>query len=120
VTLLKKLLTRAMPWIDADLSGNFNSSFTPDQFKAYIAVKNNTEFERQYGGLLDQVVPPGGLKRNYLQVVNSGVDGRMVCYVELSGIPLDVIRPLRSEWRIDYRKEMDKGLSFHNHKDFTL
>jgi len=119
VNLLKKLLTRAMPWIDADLSGNFNSSFSPDQFKAYIAVKESGEFERQYGGLLDQVVPPGGLQRNYIQVVDSGIDGRMICYVELSGIPLDVIKPLRSEWRTDYLKQMGKGLPLHNHKDFT-
>jgi hypothetical protein len=117
--LLKKLLTRAMPWINADLSGNFNSSFSPDQFRAYLAVKDGPAFAREYDSLLDQIVPPGGLKRNYIQVVDSGVDGRMICYIELSGIPLDVIRPLRGEWLADYRKEMSKGLPLHNHKDFT-
>jgi hypothetical protein len=119
VSLLRKLLVKAMPWIDADLTGNFYSSYSPSQYRAFIVVKNSVEFERRYGALLDQVVPLEGLQRNCVLLVDSGMDDRMICYVELSGIPLDVIRPLRSEWYVDYRNAMERGLPLHNHWDYT-
>jgi len=119
--LFRKLLYRAMPWLDARISGQFKTSgFKADQYKVFLAVKDKAAFQREYDNLLDQVVPSeSGLQREYVQWVGSGVEGRIVCYAEISGIPLEMIEPFRQQWRESYAKELQDGLPLHNHKDWA-
>jgi hypothetical protein len=118
--LFRKLLFRAMPWLDARISGVFKGSgFKADQYKIFLAVKEKVAFQKAYDSILDQVVPTeSGLQRDYVQWVESGVGGRIVCYAEISGIPLDVIEPFRKQWRASYDKELQDGLPLHNHKNW--
>ena len=49
----------------------------------------------------------------------SGVPGRATFYVELAGVPLDVLTQLRTDWREAYQKQLVAPDAFplHNHKD---
>ena len=58
-----------------------------------------------------------GITSQQVGIVNTGVAGRAVCFCELSGIPLTVLRGLES-WRTSYRKETEK-IPVHTHIDST-
>ena len=113
--ILKKVLSRAMPWLDMDIKGHFSSSFTPSQYKCLIAVNEKRRFKEIFDTLKDEIAPSGVKPDLY----ESSIKGRLVCYIELSGIPLDVIKPLRMEWKSEYSKIINEGLPLHNHKDWT-
>jgi len=115
--LIERLVTRAMPWISA----NFASGFRPgDQhYKMFIAVDGSKRFQSEFEEMIRSRLP-GQTGISSVGYVESGVPGRIVCYCELSGIPLDVIAPIRSQWRPSYLIEQSKsdGLPVHNHKDY--
>lgn len=113
---LKKLLSRAMPWLDIDIKGHFNSIFTPSQYKCLISINEKDKFKKIFDELKSDIVPDGRLTP---ELYESSVKGRMVCYVELSGFPLDIIKPLRTEWKSEYARIMSEGKPLHNHKDWT-
>ena len=111
-----ELLARSMPWIDANLS----REFTPmsDQYKCFIGVKGASEFEKRYRAEIEACVPTqAGITSNQIGIVETGTAGRAVCYCELSGIPLTVLRGLEP-WRTSYRKESEK-IPVHTHIDST-
>lgn len=111
-----KLLNCAMPWIDGNLSGDF--AVNADQFKCFIGVANATEFMRKFGAEIEACAPTHvGLTANQISVVESGLPGRAVCYCELSGVPLTVLRGIEG-WRTSYRKETDKSPT-HTHIDLS-
>ena len=112
----KELLARAMPWIDA----NFDRDFTvnPDQYKCLIGVAHATEFEKRFRKEIEQALPAQAkITSGQLGIVETGVAGRAVCYCEISGIPLTVLRGLEA-WRTSYRKESEK-IPVHAHVDST-
>ncbi|MYM40841.1 DUF4339 domain-containing protein [Pseudoduganella sp. CY13W] len=112
----RKLLACAMPWIDANLSGDFNVK--ADQYKCFIGVAHAEEFKRRFGTELDTCIPTvAGITSAQLQIVETGVPGRAVCYCELSGVPMTVLRGLEG-WRTSYRKEAEKSPT-HTHIDST-
>lgn len=112
----RKLLACAMPWIDANLSGDF--TVRADQYKCFIGVAGAEEFERRFKAELEAAVPTQtGLTAAQLSVVETGVPGRAVCYCELSGYPMTVLRGLEG-WRTSYRKEAEKSPT-HTHIDAT-
>jgi hypothetical protein len=112
----RKLLACAMPWIDANLSGDF--TVRADQFKCFIGVAGADEFKRKYGHELDACVPTqAGITAAQLSIVETGVPGRAVCYCELSGVPMTVLRGLEG-WRTSYRKEAERSPT-HTHIDST-
>ncbi|MDI6792018.1 MAG: tubulin-like doman-containing protein [bacterium] len=113
--ILKKVLSRAMPWLDMEIKGQFSSSFTPSQYKCLIAVNEKNKFKEIFDTLKGEIAPGGVTPDLY----ESSVKGRLVCYIELSGIPLDVIKPLRMEWKSEYSRITTEGLPLHNHKDWT-
>lgn len=117
--LFSELLQRAMPWIDANLSRDFTPS--ADQFKCFIGVARADEFSRKFKIELETCLPAGiGITAAQIGIVETGIPGRAVCYTELSGIPLTVLRGLEA-WRTSYRKEADKEkpIPSHTHIDIT-
>jgi hypothetical protein len=68
-------------------------------------------------GELRAAVPTGYFHGDALSIVNTGVPGRAVCYVELSGYPMTVLRGLPT-WRASYQIENPK-IPTHLHFDAT-
>ncbi|MGH8853901.1 MAG: DUF4339 domain-containing protein, partial [Telluria sp.] len=66
---------------------------------------------------LRAAVPTGYFHGDLLSVVNTGISGRAVCYIELSGYPMTVLRGLPT-WRASYQIENQK-IPTHLHFDAT-
>ena len=45
--LFRKWIACAMPWVDANLAGDF--ALKADQYKCFIGVSNDAEFKRKFG-----------------------------------------------------------------------
>ena len=109
-------LQRAMPWIDARLSSDLDG--ISDRFKCFIGVNHSEQFSKKFKAELVGCIPSGlGLNANALSIVETGEAGRAVCYVELSGIPLTMLRGIET-WRTSYRKESERT-PLHTHIDST-
>ncbi|SFC33575.1 tubulin-like doman-containing protein [Massilia yuzhufengensis] len=104
----------AMPWVNA----RFSAEFTPnaDQFKCFIGVGDVGAW-RKMELELRAAVPTGFFHGDLLSVVNTGISGKAVCYIELSGYPMTVLRGL-STWRASYQIENPK-IPTHLHFDAT-
>jgi hypothetical protein len=104
----------AMPWINA----RFSAEFTPsaDQFKCFIGVGDPASW-RKLEAEIRAAVPTGFLHGDAVSIVNTGVSGRAVCYIELSGYPMTVLRGLPT-WRASYQIENPK-IPTHLHFDST-
>jgi hypothetical protein len=104
----------AMPWINA----RFSAEFTPsaDQFKCFIGVGDPAAW-RRLEPEIRAAVPTGFLHGDAVSIVNTGVAGRAVCYIELSGYPMTVLRGLPT-WRASYQIENPK-IPTHLHFDST-
>ena len=114
--LFSELLQRAMPWIDANLARDFTPN--ADQFKCFVGVARADEFSRKFKTELEACLPAGiGITAAQIGIVETGIPGRAVCYTELSGIPLTVLRGLEA-WRTSYRKESER-IPTHTHIDIT-
>lgn len=114
--LFKELLQRSMPWIDA----NLGRDFTPvaDQYKCFVGVAQADTFSKKFREELQAAVPTGtGITAAQIGVFETGIPGRAVCYTEISGIPLTILRGMEA-WRTSYRKESEK-LPTHTHIDIT-
>jgi len=104
----------AMPWINA----RFSAEFTPsaDQFKCFIGVGDPVAWRRMEAEIR-AAVPTGFFHGDLVSIVNTGVAGRAVCYIELSGYPMTVLRGLPT-WRASYQIENPK-IPTHLHFDAT-
>jgi hypothetical protein len=104
----------AMPWINA----RFSAEFTPsaDQFKCFIGVGDPAAWRRMEMEIR-AAVPTGFFHGDLVSIVNTGVAGRAVCYIELSGYPMTVLRGLPT-WRASYQIENQK-IPTHLHFDST-
>ena len=104
----------AMPWVNA----RFSAEFTPnsDQFKCFIGVGDVTAWRRMELEIR-AAVPTGFFHGDLVSIVNTGIPGRAVCYIELSGIPMTVLRGLPT-WRASYQIENPK-IPTHLHFDST-
>ena len=104
----------AMPWVNA----RFSAEFTPnsDQFKCFIGV-GDTGAWRRMEGEIRAAIPTGFFHGDLVSIVNTGVAGRAVCYIELSGYPMTVLRGLPT-WRASYQIENPK-IPTHLHFDST-
>ena len=113
--LLRKMVERAMPWIQAGFD-----SFQPAgaQYVALLAVDRAREFEAEFGPDI-RALMPAALGLEAPGYTESGVLGRATFYVELAGIPLDVLTQLRTDWREAYGRQLVAPDAFplHNHKD---
>ena len=104
----------AMPWVNA----RFSAEFTPnsDQFKCFIGVSDVAAWRRMEAEIR-AAVPTGFFHGDLVSIVNTGIPGRAVCYIELSGIPMTVLRGLPT-WRASYQIENPK-IPTHLHFDST-
>ena len=104
----------AMPWVNA----RFSAEFTPaaDQFKCFIGVGDVGAW-RKMEAELRAAVPTGYFHGDLVSIVNTGFTGRAVCYIELSGYPMTVLRGLPT-WRASYQIENPK-IPTHLHFDAT-
>jgi len=104
----------AMPWVNA----RFSAEFTPnaDQFKCFIGVGDVAAWRRMEGEIR-AAVPTGYFHGDLVSVVNTGIPGRAVCYIELSGFPMTILRGLPT-WRASYQIENPK-IPTHLHFDST-
>jgi len=104
----------AMPWVNA----RFSAEFTPnaDQFKCFVGVGDVAAWRRMEAEIR-AAVPTGFFHGDLVSIVNTGVPGRAVCYIELSGIPMTVLRGLPT-WRASYQIENPK-IPTHLHFDST-
>jgi hypothetical protein len=107
-------LRSAMPWVNA----RFSAEFTPraDQFKCFIGVGDVNAW-RRLEGEIRAAVPAGSFHGDLVNVVNTGISGKAVCYIELSGFPMTVLRGLPT-WRTSYQIENPK-IPTHLHFDAT-
>jgi hypothetical protein len=114
MAVFNEWIRSAMPWVNA----RFSSEFTPhsDQFKCFIGVGDSQQWRRMEDELR-AAAPSAHLDGAALAIVNTGVPGRAVCYVELSGCPLTALRGLPS-WRTAYQLENPK-IPTHLHFDAT-
>ena len=104
----------AMPWINA----RFSAEFTPraDQFKCFIGVGDASAW-RRLDAEIRAAVPSGYFHGDQVNIVNTGIAGKAVCYIELSGYPMTVLRGLPT-WRTSYQIENPK-IPTHLHFDST-
>ncbi|MDB5933003.1 MAG: hypothetical protein JWQ01_347 [Massilia sp.] len=107
-------LKSAMPWINA----RFSAEFTPraDQFKCFIGVGDANAWRRMEAEIR-AAVPTGSFHGDLVTIVNTGIAGKAVCYIELSGFPMTVLRGLPT-WRTSYQIENPK-IPTHLHFDST-
>ncbi len=116
IALFGRAMVRAMPWLDASFDHLGAGYAMGPRYTLLIAVDDKDAFERNFRGEIEQVVPTGRLGIGPPQYLNSGLRDRILIYCELSGIPLDSIDPLRSEWRVSYQLEQKRPLPLHTHR----
>lgn len=114
--ILDDMFARGMPWVGADFSGDFRPK--GDQFKCLIGVADSQKFEKEFGDKIRGHVPTASyMTGTQVGIHDSGVPGRLVCYIEFSGIPLCCLRMLEN-WRASYR-QVSQELPTHVHRDKT-
>jgi len=117
-SMLVQTMQRAMPWAPLKLDGYLKDGKPEEQYICLIGVKDCTAFEKRYGDLMMAAIPPGTkMSSTRAKFVEIGEPGRLVCYVELSGLPLPAIRPL-PDWYASY-KIADKEIPTHAHKQVS-
>jgi hypothetical protein len=112
--IFSEWIKSAMPWINA----RFPAEFTPraDQFKCFIGVGDLNAWRRMEAEIR-AAVPTGSFHGDLVSIVNTGIAGKAVCYIELSGFPMTVLRGLPT-WRTSYQIENPK-IPTHLHFDST-
>jgi hypothetical protein len=112
--IFNEWIRSAMPWVHA----RFSAEFTPraDQFKCFIGVGDVNAW-RKMEAEIRAAVPTNFFHSDLLSVVNTGIAGKAVCYIELSGFPMTVLRGLPT-WRASYQAENPK-IPTHLHFDAT-
>jgi len=106
--LFGDFLQRAMPWVAARLDKYLKESDPNDQYKCVIGVKNSKEFAARYGAELRSRVPTVTMMTTKeIGFVEIDAPGKVVCYVELSGLPLPSLKAL-DDWHTAYREEKAK------------
>ncbi len=112
--IFNEWIKSAMPWVNA----RFSAEFTPraDQFKCFVGVGDVNAW-RRFEDEIKAAVPTGSFHGDLVSIVNTGVTGKAVCYIELSGFPMTVLRGLPT-WRTSYQIENPK-IPTHLHFDAT-
>lgn len=109
------LLRSAMPWIDANFE---DVPLKAQKFKCLLGVGKAEEWEPFLEELKSSLPTYAGITAEQFQLCSTGIPGRAVCYCELSGFPLRVLRAL-DNWRVSYR-QVSKEWPVHTHIDPTL
>ncbi len=111
--LFSDFLQRAMPWAAAKLDKYLKEEKPEDQYKCYIGVKDVKKFETRYGAELKSHIPTAAMiTADQIAFVEIDQPGKLVCYVELSGLPIASLKAL-DEWYNSYRKA---DIPTHTHR----
>ena len=111
--LFADFLQRAMPWVAAKLA-YLKPTSPEDQYKCVIGVKDAKKFEERFGNELKSRLPSSAvMTANQISFVEIDQPEKLVCYVELSGIPLASIKAL-DDWYSNYKGENEK-IPVHTH-----
>lgn len=111
--LFTDFLQRAMPWAAAKLDKYLKEEKPEDQYKCYIGVKDVKRFEEVYGDRLKSHIPSAAkITRDQIAFVQIDQPGKLVCYVELTGLPIASLKAL-DEWYNSYRKA---DIPTHTHR----
>jgi hypothetical protein len=112
--LFTDFLLRAMPWVSAKLKGYLKPMNPNDQYTCLIGVKDAEKFKSRYGQLLLKRLPTiTMMTEKEIGFVEIDAPGKVVCYTELSGLPLPSLKSL-DQWYVSYRGE-DK-IPVHTHR----
>jgi hypothetical protein len=115
IQLFGEFLQRAMPWSASKVDHFLKQSDPNDQYKCLIGVKSSKEFETRYGEELRNRVPSlTMMTRKEIQFVEIHTPGKLVCFIELSGLPLPSLKAL-DDWYTAYKEESVK-IPVHTHK----
>ena len=117
--LFSDFLQRAMPWVAANLDHYLKNSDPEDQYKCVIGVKNAKAFEAKYGTELKSRLPAQTMMTaEQIKFYEIATPGKLVCYVELSGLPIPALKGL-DDWYTAYKEENEK-IPLHTHKRRSL
>jgi len=115
--LFQHCLNMAMPWVEANLEGIW--TVNTDQYSCVIGVSGAELFEKKFGDEFKTAIPARSrMSTKKVKFYETGVSGKLTCYVELSGVPLPALN-LLSSWRDSYNEEVKK-IPVHTHRDKTL
>jgi hypothetical protein len=113
--LFGDFIMRAMPWVAAKVDGYLKPQDPQDQYKCFIGVMHAKKFEQKYGSLLKSRMPTVTMMtERQIGFVEIDAPGKVVCYTELSGIPLPSMKAL-DQWHVSYRSESEK-IPLHTHR----
>lgn len=113
--LFGDFLQRAMPWVAARVEKYLKETDPNDQYKCFIGVKDARKFENKYGALLRSRLPTATMMTaKEIAFVEIDTPGKVVCYTELSGLPLPSLKAL-DDWYTAYREE-GKKIPVHTHR----
>jgi hypothetical protein len=104
-----------MPWVKTQ---QIDLQIDPQQFSCVVGVPDLKAWSQSGWGKEFEEQAKNGI---WMKVVETGVPGKLTCYIEFSGFPLDILADVK-EWRGQYRKQQaDKPpLPMHTHKDDSL
>ena len=115
--LFQQCIEMAMPWVEANLEGFW--TVNPDQYSCVIGVSGYEQFEKEFGDEFRSVIPARArLTPQKVKFYETGVAGKLTCYVELSGLPIPSLN-LLSNWYESYHEE-GKKIPVHTNKDKTI
>lgn len=115
--LFTDFLQRAMPWAAAKVERYLKPQNPNDQYKCFIGVKDAEKFKAKYGSLLLKRLPTVTMMtEKEVGFVEIDTPGKVVCYTELSGLPLPSLKAL-DQWYVSYRSE-DK-IPVHTHRTIS-
>ncbi len=110
-------LTRAMPWVAAKLDGYLKKDNPQDQYKCFIGVNDSKVFQAKYGELLNSCIPMRAkITKGQVGFVEIDTPGKLVCYTELSGLPLPALMGL-DQWYVSY---VAADIPTHTHKKTSM
>ena len=113
--LFSDFLQRAMPWVDAEPDKYLTGSYSSDQYRCYIGVKDSKRFEACYGTELRSRIPSDTMMTGQeIKFVEIDTPGKLVCYTELSGLTLPSLKAM-DDWYAAYCRENDK-IPVHTHR----
>lgn len=115
-TLFSDFFQRAMPWIAANVDRYLIPHNPSDQYSCFIGVKDSKKFKERYGEQLMSRLPTvTKMTRKQAEIgfVEIDAPGKLICYTELTGLPIPSIKSL-DQWYVSYRNA-DK-IPLHTHR----
>jgi hypothetical protein len=113
-SLFSDFFQRAMPWVAAKIDGYLKPQNPNDQYKCFIGVKDSAKFKEKYGQILLGRLPTVTMMtQKEVGFVEIDAPGKLICYTELSGLPLPSIKSL-DQWYVSYRSE--EKIPVHTHR----